>query len=232
MNNSNAMTVQDVADFFGIKKEEAHKLITQEKVGVKYMWSPVGIIVSRKQFEDIWGKPQKEEKKGAAAETLSVPSEGGTPSDIAKAMIYRNAMTMLQYSESGKNAAYVREAVKFLEMLTDAPQADVPLIEIQSMSPQPDVQPPKAEPAKKYTPSDVLSEDDKKKILEYIKDKEPVVAKDVFINALGGKEEEYGKNHPMARPICSLLKEQGYSSIHALVTINGKKSQQVAWIKQ
>ena len=241
MSNPNTMTVQDVADFFGIKKEDAHKLITQEKTGVKYMWSPVGIIVSRKQFEDIWGKPQEEEtqetkKEGAAADALpNLPGKADTPSELAKSMLYRNALTMLEYSGSGKNAGYVREAVKFLEMLADEPQTDAPLIEIKSISAQPACPTGrKAEPIDPHTNSNALPNDEEKqKITEYLKGKGTAVPKDIFINVLDGNEEEYGKNHQMARVICNLLRELGYTKDKksSFIPVNGEKSSQFVWRK-
>lgn len=66
------MTLDEVAEKLDLDKSEVQGLITKEKLNVSYCWTPKGIRISRKSFEENWGDYSVEEAESAADTNMSV----------------------------------------------------------------------------------------------------------------------------------------------------------------
>lgn len=161
------MTLDEVAEKLDLDKSEVQGLITKEKLNVSYCWTPKGIRISRKSFEENWGNYSVKEAENAADTDVSVAEA------VTKAMEFVTAVKKLNYSKSQVN--------KLIELMLslvgdndEATQTGKVKAQVQETI-------------------HIKTPENEKKLTEYLKGKNIVSPSKIFTECFGYSEEQYSQ---------------------------------------
>lgn len=163
------MTLDEVAEKLDLDKSEVQGLITKEKLNVSYCWTPKGIRISRKSFEENWGNYSAGEAESAADTNMSVADA------VTKAMEFAAAVKKLNYSKS-----QVNKLIEFVLSLVGGNDEATQTGKVKSG-------------AQVQETIHIKTPENEKKLTEYLKGKNIVSPLKIFTECFGYPEEQYSQ---------------------------------------
>lgn len=149
------VTPKEVAEKLDIEESDIQSLLTKEKLKLTYAWTPRGIRISRKSFEDVWGDYEKAENAESTASDETQQSSGYM-------LLMQKAMDLVVTAAQHKIGT--EQLHKFIDLASSLTPQKTSKVKKVEVSPCPVI----------------VSEENKAKLKEYLKSKSRVTPKEAF----------------------------------------------------